>query len=578
MAYIKDEVINEIRNAADIVDVISDYLKVIPKGKNFVCVCPFHDDHSPSLVISKERQIFNCFTCRTGGNVFSFVMKYENVCFLEAVAIVAKKIGYDLKINTVADSFSDKNKKSYEIMNFAQKYYSNNINTKNAYNARKYLQKRGINDDIISEFNIGLAPSSKDAFYNLGISKNYSLEDLDKVGLINKVGINVYDTFTNRIMIPIENLQGQVVGFTGRIFNGEKDTAKYMNSKETIIFKKSEILFNYHNAKNHIRDKKCVIVVEGNMDAIKMSSSGIKNVVALMGVSLSNTQIDTLKRLSVPVILMLDNDAAGFDATLKLGDILKHHIKNLKVVRLSDAKDPDEYINKFGVAAMNNNIDAAMNFLDFKLNALKENKNMDSTEDRVLYIKEVINAINDEDDLTKSLIISKISKDYQIDIDILEKEVKSVPKVKKEKNIEKKEPQVLSNYQKLSRNILYYMLVDSKYIRIYQNRLGYLKDKIDRALASEIIYYDNNIGNINIADFTTYIMNNEVLYEYLLEIIGQNTNMETDEKEFYFLIESLNRYYKKYELENLKKKIKDEQDINKKIELMEKLAKEKKDV
>lgn len=317
MAYISNEEINEIRSRANIVDIISGYLQVSSKGKNYVALCPFHNDHSPSLIISPEKQIFNCFTCRTGGNVFSFVMKYENVSFAEAVSIVAKKVGFNLK-NDVFVKSENKYSKDYEIYEYAMKFYLNNINTADGSKAREYLLKRGINETIIKEFKLGYSGSSKDTFYKLATNKGWDIETLNKLGLINKVNENVYDTFINRVVIPIENLKGEVVGFTGRIFNGEDNTAKYLNTKETEIFKKSSLLFNYHNAKNYIRDRKSVIVVEGNMDAIKMSAKGFKNVVALMGVALSKEQIDILKRLKVPVILMLDNDNAGEEATIKM--------------------------------------------------------------------------------------------------------------------------------------------------------------------------------------------------------------------------------------------------------------------
>ena len=365
MAYIKEEEINAIRDQADIVDIISNYLSLKPKGRNYVAVCPFHDDHSPSLVVSKERQMFNCFTCRTGGNVFTFVMKYENVGFIEAIKIVADKIGYNLNIGNLSD-FTSQNKEDYEIMDFAQKYYLNNIFTKDGIAARKYLEKRGIDEAIIKEFNIGVALDSKDTLYKLLTNKKYSLDKLVNLGLANKFDANVYDTFSKRIMIPIENLKGQVVGFTGRIYNGEVDTAKYMNTKETEIFKKGNILFNYHNARQSIREEKKVIVVEGNMDAIKLSASGIKNVVALMGVALSKEQIDVLKKLKVPIILMLDNDSAGLEATVKNGDELQKYDLDIRVVRLTDAKDPDEYIRSKGLAALKDNIEHATNYLDFK--------------------------------------------------------------------------------------------------------------------------------------------------------------------------------------------------------------------
>ncbi len=580
MAYIKEEEINAIRDQADIVDIISNYLSLKPKGRNYVAVCPFHDDHSPSLVVSKERQMFNCFTCRTGGNVFTFVMKYENVGFIEAIKIVADKIGYNLNIGNLSD-FTSQNKEDYEIMDFAQKYYLNNIFTKDGIAARKYLEKRGIDEAIIKEFNIGVALDSKDTLYKLLTNKKYSLDKLVNLGLANKFDANVYDTFSKRIMIPIENLKGQVVGFTGRIYNGEVDTAKYMNTKETEIFKKGNILFNYHNARQSIREEKKVIVVEGNMDAIKLSASGIKNVVALMGVALSKEQIDVLKKLKVPIILMLDNDSAGLEATVKNGDELQKYDLDIRVVRLTDAKDPDEYIRSKGLAALKDNIEHATNYLDFKLDYLKKDKNLNNMEDLIHYVKDVILSINAADDLTKELVISKISKDYEIDAEILKQELKSslvsAPSKKEEVKKEQIRPKP-TKYHIAASKILYHMMQDSLYISIYKNRLGYFKEKDERTLASEIVYYNTVHNNINIADFISYITPEENITNFVSEIISENNNTVISLEEFNSCVDVILKILKKDEIQELKEKIKNEFDVNKKLELITKLTNLKKEV
>ncbi len=578
MAYISEEELNNIRSNADIVDVISDYLDLKQRGRNYVAVCPFHDDHSPSLVVSRERQMFTCFTCKTSGNVFSFVMKYENVTFPEAVQMVAKKIGYTLK-GDFSNFQESKYKKEFEIMDFTTKYYSNNINTTSGINALKYLENRGITKDIIKEFNIGLALDKRDDLYNILLKKNYSLQDLSDLGLVNKINLNVYDTFINRIMIPIENLQGNVVGFTGRIYNGEEDTAKYLNTKETKIFKKGSILFNYHNARNAIRETKTVVVVEGNMDAITLSAKGIKNVVALMGVAISQVQIDTLKKLNVPIILMLDNDAAGLDATLKNGELLRKAGIDTRVVRLSGAKDPDEYIRAKGVDALKDNIKHAISFLDFLLEYLKQDLDLNNITDLKKYINSIISHINYEDDLTKQLIISKISKDYLIDEQILIGELNINPKKEVVKKEEKREviPKV-SKYHKAVSKILYMMMLDNKYITIYKNKLGYFKEKIERVVASEIVYYNSEHGNINIADFITYITNNEELSDYVSNIISENKNTSDSVSEFNDCVDAVLKILKKDEMDELVEKIKKELDMNKKMELMTRLTEIKKEV
>lgn len=580
MAYIKDEELSAILERADIVDIISDYLSLKQRGKNYLAVCPFHDDHSPSLVVSRERQIFNCFTCRTGGNVFTFVMKYENVGFVEAVKIVADKIGYNLNISDYTDH-SLHNKDDYEIMDFAKKYYLNNIFTEQGVKARKYLENRGIDEAIIKEFNIGLSLSDKDTLYKVLSNKKYDLDKIANLGLVNKVGLDIYDVFTNRIMIPIEDLKGQVVGFTGRIFNNETDTAKYMNTKETEIFKKGHILFNYHNARKSIRDAKEVVVVEGNMDAITLSAKGIKNVVALMGVALSTEQINVLKKLKVPVILMLDNDSAGMDATVKNGELLQSAQIDTRVVRLTGAKDPDEYIRLKGVNALKDNIKHALKYIDFKLEYLKNNKNLNNMEDLIEYVKEVILSLNSADDLTKELVISKISKDYEIDAEILKQELKNdmVNKTKKvmtdTRQVEKPR---LSKYDIAVSKILFSMMCDPTYITIYKNRLGYFKEKKERTLVSEIVYYNNVHNNINLADFITYVMPQEDLSEYVNEIINLNSNTVVSLEEFNSCVDVVLEILKKDEIKELKEKIKKELDVNKKVELIARLTELKKEV
>ena len=573
MAYINETDVQNIREQADIVDVLSDYLTLQPKGKNYVALCPFHNDHSPSLIVSKDKQIFSCFRCQITGNVFSFIMQYENVSFQEAIQTVAKKIGYNLKVT--GDVTNQVHKKEYEIYNLATKYYINNLNTNEGIPATKYLESRGINEDIIKEFKIGLATNHPRNLYQLLTKKGYPLEDLDSLGLINKSGSEIYDVFSSRVMIPITNFNGEVVAFTGRIYNGE-NTAKYLNTKETKIFRKSNILFNYANAKRAIREKGEIIIVEGNMDAIMVSAKGIKNVVALMGVALSNEQIKEINKLKARVVLMLDNDEAGLEATKKVGQKLIENNIDTFVVRLNGAKDPDEYIRSFGIDALNDNIKHAQSYLDFILNALKANKDLQNIQDVVKYIKEVLQQVSSLDALTKDTIISNLSREYQLDKNILMQNLKEKPQEVKEK----KEEKVISKpskYSLASEKILYAMMCDSKYIRIYKEKLGYFKEKIERIIASEIVYYNNNHNGINLADFNTYIYDKDEIRDKVMAIIARNDgDITTDEVNK--CIDVVLQELKKDEIESLKKQLKGETDINKKMEILAKITEIKKEV
>ena len=569
MQTISEDKINDIRNSADIVSIISDYIPLKIKGKNYFGVCPFHDDHSPSMSVSQERQLFKCFVCNKGGNVFTFVKDYENISYIEAVKRVADKVGIPLTIDNVKKE-STKFKLEYEIMEFATKIFQNNLSSKEGSYAKEYLAKRNITDNIIKDFRIGLSLSDNTYLYNV-LSKKYDDKLLDDLGLINRDGIKGYDKFINRIMIPLCNLEGNVVGYTGRIYNGE-DSAKYINSKETIIYKKGNILFNYHNAKTYIRESKCAILVEGNMDAIRMYSSGIKNVLALMGTAITKEQIEILKKLRVPIILMLDNDNAGELATINIGaELVKNNI-DVKVVRLFDAKDPDEYIVKNGVDAFVDTIKHSLNYFDYKMNYLKENKNLNNTDELINYVKDVLKMLDTTDNLTKEITIRKLSEEYNIDYETLKNEVTFNEEKKKIPITINVSNQVKDKYSECVKKMFYYMLSDSKYIKIFNNRLGFLKNKNERDLVIEIETYIDRHGKINLADFISYAENNDNIKELVNNISGDMDFNELDEKIFIEYLNKIESILDKEEIDNLKKMQANSTDVNEKLEIAYKIS------
>lgn len=574
---VEDQAIEKVRTAVNIIDVISSYLPLTQKGKNYFGVCPFHEDHSPSMSVSTDKQIYKCFSCGAGGNVFTFVKDYENVTFIEAVKIVADRYGIPfsgLKKTNKPKTYV----KEYEIMDLSLKFYQNNLNSSMGKKAKEYLNNRSLNDETIKEFNIGLALDYNHTLNKLLISKKYDVETLVNLGLINRNGENISDIFQNRIIFPIHNLEGQPIGFTGRIYESS-NTAKYINSKETIIFKKGEILFNYHRAREYIKKEKQVLIVEGNMDAIRMYSSGIKNVVALMGTSLTKEQINIIKSLRTQVILMLDNDDAGETATYTNGNLLEKAGLNLKVVRLSGEKDPDEYIIKNGVEALKNNIKAPLDFLEFKLKYLKKNKDLSKTDDLVKYIKEIINNIKDiEDNLTKEITLKKMSEEYEISYELLKNELEKLP-VKA--NIVKKDEKKLakntfSKYDIAVRNIIFYMMNDKVYVENFKKNLGYVENKLYRELINEIIYYTEQTKNIDLASFISYISTKENIYDDLMDIIKCNKKEELNLKDFLEFIDAAKNLMLKEEIKQLKEEIKNELDSNKKLELANKLIEIKK--
>lgn len=568
---IPEEKINEVRKKADIVDIISDYIPIEPKGKNYFALCPFHDDHNPSLSISREKQIFNCFTCHTGGNVFNFVMEYENVSFPEAVKIVGNKVGIDLQYKT-----STKNMVSsplFEVMDLAKKYYLNKINTTKGVEAKKYLNNRGINNDTISLFEIGLASDEKDSLVTFLNKQNIENNILNDLGLLTINGPEVYDTFRNRIMVPIHNLEGNTVGFGGRTYNND-ESAKYINTKETNIFKKGHILFNYHMAKSHVKKHKNIILVEGYFDVIKMAASGIENVVALMGTAVTNDQIAALKKLRTTIILLLDSDQAGKDASITVGDLLTKNKVSCKVVDLGDEKDPDDYIDKHGVDKLQKLIKDAQDFIDFKLKMLKEKYDINKIEELSEFIQEILTTIENLEPLAKDLALNKISKEYNLDINILKdrlpKETKKItktiePTIKKDK------------YRELANTLLYFLANDKNYARIYKNEVNIFKEKEERELAGEIYLYQKENEEYNFADFLTYIAHNEVLYNRSHEILNENLDKEMSNDIFLKYVEAMKTILKEDDIKKLLEKIKNENDPNKKIDLINKLTELKKE-
>ena len=576
MAYIDNEELNDIRSKANIVDIISSYgIEVIKKGKDYVCVCPFHNDHSPSMSISVSRQIYKCFACGEGGNVFTFVQNYEKVSFVEAVKIVAEKIDYHLK-NDISVQKVDKHKKEHDILNLATMFFQNNLNTSSGIEAKKYLKDRKIDEKIINDFQIGLALDGKDDLFKLLHSKGYSADLLESLGLVTIVNDQVYDFFKGRVVFPILDIEGNVVGFSARIYRGEKDTSKYVNTKETLIFTKGNNLFNYYKARGPSKKEKQIIIVEGQMDAIRVFSSGLENVVALGGTALTQNQINLIKRLNVKVILCLDGDGAGEKATLVNGDLLTKNDINVQVVRLSDYKDPDEYIINKGIDAFKDNINNAIDYIDFKIKAQKKEININNTEELATYINKIIvDVSNIKDSILKEVTLNKISTEYNISLDILKNKLDSLNKEEKiAREIfvsDKNEVKKLNGIDIAIRKILFYMMNDIKYIKLYQNKIGFFEDKLYRNIANEIVYYSEKNQTINVADFISYIQTNEKLGKVVFEIIDANDS-ELNELEFINYIKVLNQKSSELRIKKIKEQIKLELDIDKKKKLLEEIA------
>ena len=382
------DIIEEIKSRCDIVDIISDYMHLEKSGSNYTGLCPFHSEKTGSFMVSKSKQIYKCFGCNAGGDVISFVMRWENVDFMEAVKILARKCGITLDRNIS----EEEKKKIQEIHKFreihteaARFYFANLLRTKNP--GYEYLRKRGLSDKIIKKFGLGYSPNSWNSLMNYLLSKGYDKTDLVKCGLItHKTESNKYfDRFRNRVMFPIFNYNGKVIGFGGRVL--DDSLPKYLNSPETLVFNKRMNLYGLNISKKGIKDD-TLILVEGYMDLISLYQNNIENVVATLGTALTIEQAKLIRRFAKNVIISYDSDQAGQNATLRAIDILLKADIKVKILNLKDCKDPDDFIKKYGFDGYKKAIEESDYYIKFKIDLLKNKYNLKNDTQKMNFVEE----------------------------------------------------------------------------------------------------------------------------------------------------------------------------------------------
>lgn len=554
-----NDLANIIRSKTDIVDIIGERIPLVARGKNFFGVCPFHDDSNPSMCVSREKQIYTCFSCHATGNVYTFLMNYEHIDFREALRYLGEKVGVNVSSVNVAKK-TTKFDKLYEAYNFAVKYYQNNLSAAVGKEARSYLSKRGINEEAIKEFEIGLSLESRDDLTKLLESKKYELSTLNRIGLSS----DDHDIYNDRIMFPLYDVFGQVVGFSGRIYK-DVDQNKYLNTKETDIFKKGEMLYHYHIAREECRLKKSVIVMEGFMDVIRASIVGVKNTVALMGTALTNNQFNLIKRLSNNIILCLDGDDPGVKAMLSIGEHLLDQGVEVRVVVLPDNDDPDSFILKNGKERFLGLIENAINFSDFKMQSLRKNVNFKSDEEKADYINKVLQEtakINDE--IRVEIVLKRLANEFDISYNTLEKRFRDLIAFKntsKTVALEVKSKEVKkTKYDKAVEQILYFMLNNDWVISQVEGENIVFPSEESRILSSEIIYYYKLYGNINVADFYTYVQDKEGILILLNSILAGNYNEKTNKEELFQYFKVIREYRCSQEIKRLTNLMKKEVD------------------
>lgn len=414
MVRYSEELIEEIRNSNDIVDVISQYVILKRSGRNFFGLCPFHKEKSPSFSVSPDKQIFHCFGCGVGGNVIHFVSKIENLDFRETLELLANRV--NIQLPTLDSSYQDNKRailksKVYEINEITAKFYHENLYKPTSKQAQEYIKKRKLDNRTLKSFLIGYS-GKFDELYKLLKQKGFTEEEILASSLVNKSDNGKFiDRFRHRLMIPIQDATGKFIAFGGRVLDDSKP--KYINSPENIVYSKGRNLFGLNIAKKG--DTKKIIIVEGYMDAISLYQRGITNVVASLGTALTEQQGRLLRKHSEQVIIGYDADGAGQAATLRGMEILQNMGCDIRVLQIYGAKDPDEFIIKYGPERFQKCVDSAISLVEFKVKILKQNLNIENVNDKIKFLNEIAKILSKVDNnIEKEIYVEKISKEYGI--------------------------------------------------------------------------------------------------------------------------------------------------------------------
>ena len=414
---ISEEVIQKIKEENDIVDVISQKVSLKRAGRNFIGRCPFHSEKTPSFTVSQDKQIYKCFGCGEAGNIFSFLMKTENLTFPQAVKVLGEKIGVDIEEKGNKQKRDKLEKMKKLNVDAAKFFYSNLRRNKGAF---QYLKNRDIDERTMTKFGLGYSLDSWNSLRDYLRKKGYTYEEMTKLGLIVKSSKeNFYDRFRNRIIFPVFDYKGTVIGFGGRVLDDSKP--KYLNSPETPLFFKGTNLYGLNFAiKNNMN--RTVIIVEGYMDCISLHKRGITNVVATLGTALTESQSKLLKRFADKAIIAYDSDVAGQKATLRGLGILKNEGFDVRVLSVPKGKDPDEFVKTYGKEAFEQLIEKALPLVDYRLKKAEEGINFSDNEMIIRYKNKVLEILKDLDEFEKNIYIKQIAEKLKIREEILSDE------------------------------------------------------------------------------------------------------------------------------------------------------------
>jgi len=523
MAFITDEQLQEIRNKARIEDVISRYLPIEHKGRSLKCVCPFHDDHDPSLSISVDKQIFKCFVCGTGGNVFNFIEKIEETSFKDAVIKVAEMVDYtlseqQLQTPKVASKFA----RLYKVLAESIKFTQFQLDSIDGTEAKDYLVKRNISSSIIQKFEIGYLPKER-SLHDFLSKKGFSDQEMVQTDLAQLNERGIYDVFFERITIPIHDAEGNPIGFTARTMRNDA-TAKYINTSETPIYVKGDIVYNYHRAKTSCKKQGSTILVEGPLDLFALVSVGCENTVSTLGTACTKNQLQLFKRLANSLIICYDGDGAGQLATYKTGVLAHQFGLRVFVAKNKSELDPDEILRRHGKDTLLQMVDKPLSWIEFAMQYFKKKYDLSNYEDKKEYAKNVMGEIvRISDVVDKEHFLNTLSNETGFNNQQLKLLVADqVPRYSKDtkkvttRREKRYEGKVLAQYQIISQ-----ILQSQQMFIIFKEELGFLVDNdCQRIIISLLEYYRKN-NELEVADFLNYLPDDS-LKQIVTEIIAND--------------------------------------------------------
>lgn len=569
---IPEEKIDQIRQALDIVEVVSDYVGLKKQGRNYFGLCPFHGENTPSFSVSSDKQIFHCFGCGAGGNVFSFIMDIEGISFQEAVVKLAERANIELEMNVTSNLGEKKASKEIQAAKDAHEllrkfYHHLLVNTKEGQHALEYLLERGFTKESIDKFQIGYSLNSWDFVVKFLAKRDFSPEWMEKAGLIIKREKDgtYFDRFRDRIMFPIFDRHGQTIAFSGRSLGA--DEPKYLNSPETAIFNKSKILYNFHLAKPNIKKLQHAVLFEGFADCIAADRAGVENGIATMGTSLTDEHIAILRQNVHSITICYDSDNAGIEAAFRAGNLLDDAGFQVKVAIMPDGFDPDEYIKTFGPEKFRKDvIDASYTWMGFKFLYFRRGKNLQNEGDRLSYIEQIIKEISK---LTKVVekdhYLRQLATEFSLSLDSLKQQEKQIyfteKRKEKSKATKNRKPLYIQNqvselkpaYYTAERRLIAHMLKNrdtaykiqellqgntfnvDEHQAIITYLLGYYEDHLEPNVSAFLSYLqDDNLRKM-VATIEMMPINDELneqeLHDYIKQVLNHKKMLKIKEKE-----------------------------------------------